>query len=219
MEALERALLLKVLSETLAPKPKTAKSAEAKVSQNWRRNKSYKSTKREEEYVCMDCEMVSTEADPNALARVSIVGADGGVLLDEYVRPDSFIKNFKTHVSGIKPGHMRSGLPFQEVHERVLKIIEGKVVVGHALHNDLRVLQLELDPERTRDTQKLCKVANPNLSGTLSLKKLAQFYLGKRIQKGSHSSIEDARTTLEIFRQIEVQKQLGKLKRHKDAEF
>jgi DNA polymerase III epsilon subunit-like protein len=221
METAERELLLKVLSETLAPPPK---SKQAKVSQtptvseNWRRNKAFKTQRTEEEIVCMDCEMVSTEADPNALARVSIVSEDGSVLLDDYVRPDSFIKNFKTHVSGIKPGHMRSALPFDEVRSRVLKVIEGKVVVGHALHNDLRALKLELPPTKVRDTQKLCKQSNPNFSGTLSLKKLAMLFLGKRVQKGSHSSIEDARTTLEVFKQLEVKKQFAKLKRHKDAD-
>jgi hypothetical protein len=61
---------------------------------------------------------------------VSIISEDGSVLLDDYVRPDSFIKNLKTHVSGIKPDHMRSALPFDEVRNRVLKVIEGKVVVS-----------------------------------------------------------------------------------------
>mmetsp|Transcript_4544 Transcript_4544/g.8712 ORF Transcript_4544/g.8712 Transcript_4544/m.8712 type:complete len:230 (-) Transcript_4544:2037-2726(-) len=219
MEESERQLMLKVLQETLAPPSASAKpSKESTVSANWRKSKAFKVVKKTEEYVCIDCEMVSTEDDPNALARVSIVDIEGNVLLDEYVRPDSFIKNFKTHVSGIKPGHMRSAMPFAQVRDKVLKIIEGKIVVGHALHNDLRALNLELAPENTRDTQKLCKAANPNLSGSLSLKKLAHFFVGKRIQKGSHSSIEDARVTMEVFRQLEVHKQMAKLKRHKDAD-
>ncbi len=59
----------------------------------------------------MDCEMVGVGPDgiESALARVSIVNYSGGVVLDEYVRPQEPITNYRTWVSGIRPEDMVNG--------------------------------------------------------------------------------------------------------------
>lgn len=64
--------------------------------------------------VAIDCEMVLTKTksgdEVDALARVAIVDENNTVLMDEYCRPSDFIIDFKTDVSGIKPGHMKNGM-------------------------------------------------------------------------------------------------------------
>ena len=53
--------------------------------------------------VALDCEMVEVSGNENALARISIVNYNGHVLLDQYIKPDNYITNYRTWVSGIKP--------------------------------------------------------------------------------------------------------------------
>ena len=94
-------------------------------------------------YVALDCEMVEVEGYDDALAWVSIVNFNGHVLMDEYVKPEGKITNFWTWVSGILPKHMEKALSYKEAWEKVLKLLEGKILIGHALKNDLKVLELE----------------------------------------------------------------------------
>lgn len=60
-------------------------------------------------YVALDCEMVGVGSDGkhSALARVSIVDWDGKVLLDTHVKVAERVTDFRTHVSGIRPGDIK----------------------------------------------------------------------------------------------------------------
>uniref|UniRef100_A0A0X3PBJ9 Exonuclease domain-containing protein n=1 Tax=Schistocephalus solidus TaxID=70667 RepID=A0A0X3PBJ9_SCHSO len=94
--------------------------------------------------IAMDCEFVGVGFDgkESALARVSIVNQFGHLLMDEYVRPKERITDYRTAVSGITPAHMRPGGPakdFDSVHQRVAELCKGRILVGHAVHNDLKV--------------------------------------------------------------------------------
>ncbi|VDN12077.1 unnamed protein product [Dibothriocephalus latus] len=93
--------------------------------------------------IAMDCEFVGVGFDgkDSALARVSIVNQFGHLLMDEYVRPKEKITNYRTAVSGITPAHMRPGGPakdFDSVHQKVAELCKGRILVGHAVHNDLK---------------------------------------------------------------------------------
>lgn len=94
--------------------------------------------------VALDCEFVGVgyAGKDNALARVSIVNQFGHVLLDEYVRPKETITDYRTAFSGITPHHMRPGGPaktFEVVQAKVMEICKDRILVGHAVHNDLKV--------------------------------------------------------------------------------
>ena len=85
---------------------------------------------------------VGYEGKENALARVSIVNQFGHILLDEYVRPREKITDYRTNFSGITPHHMRKGGPakdFNAVQAQVADLFKGRILVGHAVHNDLKV--------------------------------------------------------------------------------
>mmetsp|Transcript_2852 Transcript_2852/g.6597 ORF Transcript_2852/g.6597 Transcript_2852/m.6597 type:complete len:133 (+) Transcript_2852:47-445(+) len=78
------------------------------------------SAKAKEIYVGLDCEMVGIgpEGKQSALARCCLVGFDGGVLYDEYVRPPGFVTDFRTKYSGIRKSDLRQGtaITLQEVN-------------------------------------------------------------------------------------------------------
>lgn len=157
-------------------------------------------------YIALDCEMVGTGPPPHTdhvLARVSLVNFHGEQIYDSYVLPPKGIKveDYRTHVSGIKPHHLRPGYArsFQEVQADVAKILHGRVLVGHALQNDLRVLILGHPKRDLRDTARYAKYRELSGGRAPALRNLARTELGLQIQSGEHSSVEDARVAMLLF--------------------
>ena len=75
-----------------------------------------------------------------ALYRVCMVNNDGGVLLDQYVRPAEKVTDYRTFVSGIEPAHLKEGaVSLSEAQKQVAHILTDRILVGHAVHHDLQV--------------------------------------------------------------------------------
>ena len=127
------------------------------------------------------------------------------MLYDEYVKPEGRITNFRTWVSGVAPHHMKQAKPFHIAKEEVHRLLKGKIVVGHSLTGDFRVLHLEdgvtdiVNKEKVRDTSKYKKYQNQH-GQAQSLKVLTEKYLLRKIQSGSHCSVTDARAALALYR-------------------
>ncbi|XP_012886089.1 PREDICTED: interferon-stimulated 20 kDa exonuclease-like 2 [Dipodomys ordii] len=162
--------------------------------------------------VAVDCEMVGTgpKGHVSSLARCSIVNYNGDVLYDEYIRPPCHIVDYRTRWSGICKQHMVNATPFKTARSQILKILSGKIVVGHAIHNDYKALQYFHPKSLTRDTSQiplLNRKANQPENITLSLKNLTKKLLDRDIQAGKsgHSSVEDAQATMELYKLVEVE--------------
>ena len=154
-------------------------------------------------YIAVDCEMVGVGPTPetdSALARISIVNYHGHQIYDSFVQTKEAVTDYRTFVSGITPHLLRSARTFETVQADVAKLFDGKILVGHAIRNDLEALLLSHSKRDIRDTSR--HPAFRQLAGgkTPSLKKLAREVLGIDIQAGEHSSIEDARATMLLFR-------------------
>ena len=67
------------------------------------------------------------------------INEDGNVLLDTHVRPKERVTDFRTAVSGITPGDVREAPPLETAMARAHALLQGRTVVGHALHNDFKV--------------------------------------------------------------------------------
>ncbi|ETE72063.1 Interferon-stimulated 20 kDa exonuclease-like 2, partial [Ophiophagus hannah] len=162
--------------------------------------------------VAIDCEMVGTGPGGrnSDLARCSVVGYYGDVMYDKYIRPLSPITNYRTRWSGIRQHHMRDAIPFKLAQKEILKLLSGKVVIGHAIHNDFKALKYFHPKALTRDTSKiplLNRKAGFPENESASLKRLTKQLLHRDIQVGhnGHSSVEDARATMELYKVIEVE--------------
>lgn len=158
-------------------------------------------------FLALDCEMVGTGPPPssdNVLARVSIVNFHGEQIYDSYVQPlpDVEVTDYRTFVSGIRPYHLSEGVarPFAEVQKDVSKLLDGKVLVGHAVKNDLTVLLLAHPQRDIRDTSRHANFRKISAGRAPALRKLAKERLGMEIQEGEHSSVEDARATMLLFK-------------------
>ena len=185
------------------------------------KNESYL-TKSSKKFIALDCEMVGGLTNKSLLARVSIVDYNGSVLLDLYVIPNDKIGDYRTKYSGITKRILDlKGIPFNEAINQVSDCIKDKIVIGHGLKFDFACLNKKDDwfaakdevnksiikptDRNTRDTSTAIEfIQKYNKGGkSPSLKWLALNELGLVIQEGSHSSVEDARVAMLLWRRLE----------------
>lgn len=159
--------------------------------------------------VGLDCEMVGVgDEKSSALARCSVVSHEGDVLYDVYVKPDKPITDYRTQWSGIRPKHMNNAISFRSARKKVKRMIKKRILVGHALQFDLKVLKLIHPSDLIRDTSKhipLRALAGFPRNSTPSLKRLTRQLLKWDIQVNEHSSVEDARAAMFLYRKCESQ--------------
>ncbi|KAI8993346.1 ribonuclease H-like domain-containing protein [Pilobolus umbonatus] len=157
-------------------------------------------------YVAIDCEMVGVGPDgtDSALARVSLVNYNGAVLLDTYVKPMEKVTDYRTHVSGIEPHHLQgdNAITLREAQEKTEAIIRNRILIGHAVHNDLQALMLSHPSTLIRDTSRYKPFRQLSKGRTPGLRMLVKEILGITIQSGSHSSVEDARFTIQLYKHV-----------------
>ena len=101
---------------------------------------------------------VGINASESSLARVSLVNYHGVVIMDEYVKQRERVVDYRTRWSGIRASNMINGVsfcdleqlafdnnssaakPFEEVQKAVNELLDGRILIGHAVYNDLKVL-------------------------------------------------------------------------------
>ncbi|KAM5145933.1 RNA exonuclease 4 [Mantella aurantiaca] len=151
--------------------------------------------------VAMDCEMVGvgTDGEESILARVSIVNQFGKCIYDKFVKPTERVTDYRTEVSGIRPGDIKNGEQFKVVQKEVSEILKGRILVGHAVHNDLKILFLDHPKKAIRDTQKYKPFRREVKSGRPSLKLLCDKILNVKVQSGEHSSVQDAQAAMRLY--------------------
>lgn len=166
-------------------------------------------------YFALDCEMVGVgpEGLDSALARLSIVNWDNQIVLDTYVKVDEAVTDYRTFVSGIKPEHINSAsaMSLSEAQAKAKEILMGKILIGHGLTNDLKVIGIDHPWTDVRDTatyqpfMRERKSENSQSGVTFcprKLRDLAWEELGTQIQVmgKSHSPIEDALTSMSLYK-------------------
>ncbi|KAG5360451.1 RNA exonuclease 4 [Yarrowia sp. B02] len=153
-------------------------------------------------FIALDCEFVGMGPDGarSILARVSIVNYYGHMLMDEYVKPIERVTDWRTWVSGVTPAKVANGISFAEAQERVKRLLNGRVLIGHALINDLAVLGLDHPRGDIRDTQKPQYFKTVCGCKTPSLKHVMKECVDLNIQQGEHSSVIDAQAAMLLFR-------------------
>ncbi|XP_044938627.1 RNA exonuclease 4 [Mustela putorius furo] len=151
--------------------------------------------------LAMDCEMVGVgpQGEESIAARVSVVNQYGKCVYDKYVKPSQPVTDYRTAVSGIRPESLAQGERLEVIQQEVADLLKGRILVGHALHNDLKVLFLDHPKKKIRDTQKYKPFKSHVKSGRPSLKLLAEKLLGIRVQEAEHCSIQDAQTAMRLY--------------------
>jgi RNA exonuclease 4 len=143
----------------------------------------------------------------DALCRVSVVLLRGQesycTLLDTWVLVDRDVVDYRSAITGLgaKSLRQKSRVDFATARAAVASLIAGKIVVGHALWNDFKVLKLHHPESDIRDTALYLKLRPPWRAHLLpSLNLLARCWLGdEACQAGVHDSVADATTALRIY--------------------
>lgn len=154
--------------------------------------------------VAMDCEMVGVgpDGEDSILARVSIVNLFGKMIYDRFVKPTEPVTDYRTAFSGVRPEDIKDGEEMKTVQKEVGEILDGRLLVGHAVHNDLKVLFLDHPKKKIRDTQKYKPFRQTVKSSRPSLKVLCREVLNVKVQQGEHSSVQDAQATMRLYTMV-----------------
>ncbi|KAL8144958.1 RNA exonuclease 4 [Apium graveolens] len=149
--------------------------------------------------IAMDCEMVGVSplGNKSALGRATLVNKWGNVIYDEFVRPVDYVVDFRTQISGIRPSDLKKAKDFRVVQNKVAELLKGRILVGHALRNDLKALLLSHPKTDIRDTAEYQPFLKEGRSK--ALKHLASEFLDVVIQNGEHCPIEDARAAMLLY--------------------
>lgn len=77
-----------------------------------------------QQYVGLDCEMVGigSSGKRSVLARACVVDFDGNKLYDSFVKPKSFVTDFRTKYSGVRKSDLRSG--YAVTIEEVIELLK-----------------------------------------------------------------------------------------------
>ncbi|KVI01625.1 hypothetical protein Ccrd_020100 [Cynara cardunculus var. scolymus] len=86
---------------------------------------------------------------------------------------------------------------FRVVQKEVAELLKGKILVGHALRNDLKALLLSHPKKDIRDTAEYQPFLKEGRSK--ALRHLAAEVLSVKIQSGEHCPIEDARAAMMLY--------------------
>jgi len=188
----------------------------------------------EHRYVAMDCEMVGIGPDGtvSSPACVTMINWKGSVILHAYIRQTEPVTDYRTHVSGITEKHLSCAkLSLEECRAIVLQHLHNRILVGHALKNDLTALCISHPWWLIRDTaeyEPFMKYCHSSHGGEglwpRKLKDLALRELGKHIQKAGkpHNSWEDAFAALNLYQKVRGQWEqdiVEKTKKQMDLEY
>jgi len=196
---------------------KTTRNQKRKARKR-RRNRSRNSSSEQIEeagkskYVALDCEMVDVQGE-STLARVSIVNWDGDAIFNTFVRVEGSVTDYLTFVSGVRKEDIESddAMSFNDCRNTVLKMLKGKILIGHGLKNDFRALKISHPWYLTRDSTKYPPFLKPhhldsNVMVPQKLKVLAETKLGMIIQEfgTEHNSIVDAVAAMELYKKVQL---------------
>jgi hypothetical protein len=135
--------------------------------------------------------------------RVSIIRADGSVLLDSYLCAAEKVVDHLTRFSGIYEGDLDPKtssyrlLTQKEMYIRIRALIDNGIkFVGHGLRKDCRELNIVIPKHQTIDTVRLYQLPSQRF---LSLKFLTSHVLNASIQASVHDSCEDAHFSMQLY--------------------
>lgn len=153
------------------------------------------------EFVGVGSNTVSFGGSRNALARLSVVACSEEVLLDCIVQVPEPIVDFRIAITGLTQVTVDQGIPFEEAKQWAEHILHGRIVVGHSLVMDWKVLGFKPPEHLIRDTAVYIPLRPPgSRQKKPPLADLAAELLNKDMHAGVHDSVEDAVVAMQIYR-------------------
>lgn len=157
----------------------------------------------EQDVFALDCEMCFTGKGLE-VTKVTMTNWYGEKAYEKFIRPETKIVCYNTRFSGIVEADLSAEnesnvATLQEVQRELLQLIgPNTILIGHALHNDLR--RLKIVHGRVVDTSICFPHERPGFRH--SLRTLTSMYLNRSIQGSDqgHDSFEDSRACLDLMK-------------------
>jgi len=130
---------------------------------------------------------------------------EGVPFIDDHIHTSEVIVDYLTEFSGVKYGDLDPHLsrytltPLKLAYKKLRLLVDrGCIFIGHGLSKDFRIINICVPPAQVIDTVDLYFLKSRQRR--LSLKFLSWFILHENIQIDTHDSIEDARSTLMLYK-------------------
>ena len=152
-------------------------------------------------HIAMDCEMVGVgiRGKEHMLARCSIVNTSCEVIYDKFIKPREEVIDYRFKLSGVTAADLENGEDFLKAQKEIFEMISNRILVGHTLRCDLKVLFLDHPKQDRRDISEYKPLKEQANSYRPSLKLMSEVILSKSIQEDHHDSVEDATATMQLF--------------------
>lgn len=147
----------------------------------------------------------------SSVARVTLVDWYGRIVYDTHVQQTEEVTDYRTFVSGVTPSHLSkdNALPFKVCQRQVLNLLNNRILVGHALKNDLDCLKIEHPWWLIRDTANYTPFqqirSQDGIPCARKLKDLTKIYLRRNIQVPGkpHNPYDDALAALQLYQLVQ----------------
>ncbi|KAK4260120.1 hypothetical protein QN277_003277 [Acacia crassicarpa] len=150
--------------------------------------------------VAIDCEMVLCEDGTEAVVSVCVVDRNLKVKLKKLVQPNKAIAYYRSEITGVYTQDLEGvTCSLAKIQKSLSKMLmDGTILVGHSLHNDLRALKL--DYVRVIDTSYIFQYSDCNAHRRPSLNTLCKAVLGYELREtgASHNCLDDAMTAMKL---------------------
>uniref|UniRef100_A0AC35TKU0 Exonuclease domain-containing protein n=1 Tax=Rhabditophanes sp. KR3021 TaxID=114890 RepID=A0AC35TKU0_9BILA len=161
------------------------------------------------EKVALDVEFIGVIVngeEKRYAARVVILNYDKKVIYNKFIRCDPDLRyDYHTEQNGITKKDVESGEHFRVVKREIQLIIENRIVIGHRLHTDFKLLEIKHPRHLQRDTytyrgfQKKLKIK----TNDPSLHQLCADVLRHHVKEKIYDALRDTKLVIELYKYAE----------------
>ncbi len=159
-------------------------------------------------FAIIDTETSGGKYNEEKIIEIGILVYDGNKIMETYqslINPKKKVDYFVQKLTGIKENELKRCKPFKDRAKEIKKLLKNKVIVGHNVEYDYRVLKNEFKSigenfkAETLCTIEMSKKIFPGLE-SYKLKKICKHF---NIELNNHHrAFDDAKATSELFKII-----------------
>ena len=161
-------------------------------------------------FICLDCETTGLEPKNNRLIEIAVVRFTFEEILETYetlIDPEEPIPPNTTEIHNITDDMVKDKPKAKEILPKVLKKIDGQIIVGHGIKMDIDFIS-----EECKRACIPCKIEENPLINTLrlarlygqspvnSLERLRQHF--NIAEEGAHRAMSDVVVNIEVFKHL-----------------
>lgn len=156
----------------------------------------------------IDYSVVDVEGNgqtPQEIIEIAVIQIQKGVVQRDpqvwLIKPNKIVTPQATSLHGISNEDLHSSPSFEDISKELLVFLEGRVIIGHNVSVDVRLISEKLPlwvPPETLDTLKMARHVFPGLA-SYSLDALCNAVAIQPPDRKSHRADSDAAVTADLF--------------------